>query len=185
MLRKLSAIFLLLVLILPMSSTQMAFRYRQYKIRKEMRRMIRQGLPDEKLIPLHIPFAWLQGENPEFEVIHSKEFRYQGRMYDIVRAETEAEGMLYFCVEDHEENAAYAQLNTAVQKRMSGDPIHQKGQERLQHFFKTLCTHTHTISLSRWDVDRRIDQLESSHALTIGYPFSHIQPPENPYLILS
>lgn len=163
----------------------MAFRYRQYKIRKEMRRMIRQGLPDEKLIPLHIPFAWLQGENPEFEVIHSKEFRYQGRMYDIVRAETEAEGMLYFCVEDYEENAAYAQLNTAVQKRMSGDPIHQKGQERLQHFFKTLCTHTHTISLSLWDADKSYDSGDGCHAVSNGYPTDDIQPPENPYLFLS
>jgi hypothetical protein len=178
MLRKLSAIFLLLVLILPMSSTQMAFRYRQYKIRKEMRRMIRQGLPDEKLIPLHIPFAWLQGENPEFEVIHSKEFRYQGRMYDIVRAETEAEGMLYFCVEDYEENAAYAQLNTAVQKRMSGDPVHQKGQERLLHFFKTLCAAESSDAFRVFYFKQAEFPKLSTPRLMPGYTAESLRPPE-------
>jgi hypothetical protein len=178
MLRKLSAIILLFVLILPMSSTQMAFRYRQYKIRKEMRRMIRQGLPDEKLIPLFIPFAWLQGENPEFEVIHSKEFRYQNRMYDIVRAEPNAQGILYYCVEDHDENAAYAQLNIAVQKRMSGDPIHRKGQERLYHFFKTLCVFANAEPFCiTGSTQTEYPTLAAVRVLT-GYGSDILQPPE-------
>jgi len=178
MLRKLYAIILILVLILPMSVTHMAFRYRQHNIRKEVRRMIRQGLPDEQLIPMRIPLTWLQGKNPEFVSIHSKEFRYQGRMYDIVRAETLTDTMLYYCVEDHAENAAYAQLNVAVHKRLSRDPVHQEGQNRLQHFFKTICLLTHHYPFTYIGLTQAKYPIPSSPPATEGYAAETLHPPE-------
>lgn len=76
------------------------FKIEQNKIRKEMKSFIRSRLSDEELDLIIITNA----NRREFQSIHSKEFRYKGSLYDIVREMKTKDTTFYWAVKDDKEN---------------------------------------------------------------------------------
>ena len=144
-------ILLIFTLTLPFSSTYIYFKQRQYVIKKSVKRQIKRGVSEKDLVLLKIPL-WLENtENEQFERIHSKEFRYKGEMYDIVRSENHGRETWYYCIWDKEETALFAQLNELFEKAWGNDRSQQQTNERLNQFLHSIfdnhedfCFSTHT-----------------------------------------
>lgn len=94
------------------------FKYRQSVIRKEIKKEIKNGVAENDLTTLTVS----QLLNGKLEWIKpGKEFRLNGTMYDIVRAEIENGNYVYKCINDTQETELFAELDSMIEKRMNGD----------------------------------------------------------------
>lgn len=95
----------------------MLFRVQQYQIRRDIKRQIMRGIPDEALCALSLSEA----NASEFFWLEDDEFFYRGSMYDVVRkvalSETEA---VYYCINDVLEEKLFAHLDLLVKRHKSG-----------------------------------------------------------------
>ncbi len=74
---------------------------------------------------------------------HSKEFEYDGQMYDIVSKEVKGDSIFYRVWWDHEETKLNKQLVKLVTSAMDQDEENQRNQKNLHHYFWSLfCTKT-------------------------------------------
>ena len=69
---------------------------------------------------------------------HSKEFEYQGQMYDIVEKEIKGDTTYYWCWWDHEETKLNRRLDEFVDKVLENNPQNRDRQEELAEFYKKL-----------------------------------------------
>ncbi len=70
---------------------------------------------------------------------HSKEFEYQGEMYDIVYTDTVGNDSLqYWLFWDHEETKLNRQLASLVANALGTDPVNQKKNAQFNHFAKDI-----------------------------------------------
>lgn len=146
--KRILPILLIFTLALPYSSTYLYFKQRQYVIRKSIKRQIKKGVSEKDLVLLKIP-KWIENsENEEFKRIHSKEFRYKGEMYDIVRSQDYGNETWYWCVWDKEETALFAQLDELFDKAWNKDPAQQQTQERLMQFFHSIFDNHEKIQVA-------------------------------------
>lgn len=91
------------------------FKTTQYLIRKEIKYQIKQNIPDDKLTLIVIT------EHNKNELLwkHSKEFRYHGIMYDIVRKSDTEKATYYYCIADFKETTLFASLDNFVKNSMA------------------------------------------------------------------
>jgi hypothetical protein len=148
--------FLLLVLSLPLVGTYVVFKHYQYKIRKEVKRKIKKGVDEKDLILLKIPKKLEETSNHEFTRIHSKEFRFKGEMYDIVRQIEYADTTYYWCIWDREETALFAQLDENFNKIWNSNPVKQNTSELALNFLKSFYyQEDNTLIQTRfWEIEK-------------------------------
>lgn len=134
--QKLISILLLLMFFQP-AGYLLIFKIQQYQIRKEMKHRIKNGVPEEELTLLKIPQALEEGFNPVFQRIHEREFRYEGKMYDIVRREIYGDTTWYFCVSDEKETVLFANLDELVNREANQNPRRKQQSEDIQRLLNT------------------------------------------------
>lgn len=111
-----------------MHSVQVAY------VRHEMKQRIKAGVPEEDLVVLKITKQ--EEQNPDiFERIHSREFRYRGEMYDIMRVKKSADTTWYTCIHDVKESKLFENLENIVAWHLSHDKQEKKRQEIMLGFF--------------------------------------------------
>ena len=100
-----------------------------------MKMMIKAGVPEDELT-----FIYHTEDNAhEFKWFHSREFSYQGMMYDIVNEEESAPGVrLLHCVTDHQETALFVHLNRMVKQSEKNHPAAKKANVLLSMFISGL-----------------------------------------------
>ena len=86
--RKIGYILLLILLFLQTTGYMLLFKTQQSLIRQEIKHRIKAGVPEAELVLIDLPSKQYGKSNANIQWIHSHEFRYQGRMYDIVRKES-------------------------------------------------------------------------------------------------
>ncbi len=89
------------------------FKVQQYQIRREIIHNIESGIPESQLSCITV-----NKENKN-KIIwkHSKEFHYQGEMYDVVKAEKlDDETTVYYCINDSQETHLFAKLDKHLKK---------------------------------------------------------------------
>lgn len=69
---------------------------------------------------------------------HSKEFEYNGEMYDIVETSIVGDTTYYWVWWDKEETKLNRQLDELVSFALGNNPKNQENQKRLHKFFKSL-----------------------------------------------
>ncbi len=89
---------------------------------------------------------------------HSKEFEYQGEMYDIVRVEDQGDSISYWCWWDHEETRLNKQLKLLLARAYNQDPIQNEGQFQIFLFFKSL----HHQEIEIWNPTEHFTYIEHS-----------------------
>jgi hypothetical protein len=159
---------LLLILLLPAAGSQLYFGFRFHQIKKEIKRQLKQGVPDDELELLKIPRSFETGADPRFERIHAREFRYLGRMYDIVRQETRGDTTWYWCIHDFRESALFAQLDGLARQASDGDRPSRESRERLLRFFQSLY-----LAELPGDESSPADAAVASSAATIRFALSN------------
>jgi hypothetical protein len=128
------SIFLLIVLIFPVSGTLTWMYFNKLQIKKSVKRAIIHGVPEHQLSLVSIS----DSNKHLLRWEHSKEFEYLGEMYDIVRRENCGDTTHYWCWWDKEETA----LNQYIAQLSSG--FIEKSADRKQKlgylfdFFKSI-----------------------------------------------
>ena len=80
---------------------------------------------------------------------HSREFEYNGEMYDIVAREEKGDTSFFWCWWDHEETKLNKQLKELVSYQFGKNPGKQENQKRFFNFFKTIIF---TASLEKIEI---------------------------------
>ena len=117
---------LLLLMLFRTAGHLFVFEAQQYKIRQEIKRQIKAGVPKEELVLLKIAEF-----DPAFQSLHAREFRYLGQMYDVVRQEAHGDTTWYYCLSDEQETQLFANLDKSVKRDMSQNPERQQQLGRL------------------------------------------------------
>jgi hypothetical protein len=110
----------------------LAFSLLQNQIRRDVRKRIKAGVSESDLVHLAIPKSLEQSPNTRFQRIHSREFRFDGRMYDIVRQEVRGDTTYYACIYDHAETALFADLHLMMQDEMQSNPERRQQQREIR-----------------------------------------------------
>lgn len=126
---------MLLALGLNTSAYYFYMKLRQAKVRKEMKMMIKAGVPEGELTLIY----HTKDNAHDFKWVHSREFSYQGMMYDVVREESNEPGVrLLHCVTDHQETALFVHLNRMVKQSEKNHPAARKANILLSMFLSGL-----------------------------------------------
>ncbi len=134
-------IILLLLLGFQSAGFLLIFKVQQLLIRREMKAQIKAGIPDDQLVLLRFPKTGEADFSRPHWLIGEKEFRYQGKMYDVVRRLESGDTTFYYCIPDEKESRLFANLDEQVRNSMNQDPQRKKQNESLQRSFSQyLCT---------------------------------------------
>ena len=131
-------ILLLLVLMLPIVSICFYFKIRQYSIHQTIKTQIEKGVSESDLVLLKIAKEWEGKTSKPFKRINSKEFRYKGEMYDIIRQKTQGDTTFYWCIWDKGETALLGVLDELVEKSLRNNPEQKKGSDNLNKYLSSL-----------------------------------------------
>ncbi len=107
------------------------FELFQVHSRADIASKIIRGIPSHKQVILGFDRQELIGSVTGFRWIDENEFRYQGRMYDIISKEERGDSVYLYCIEDSAESDLYAVLDKIIEND-SEDPDEQKA---LNNFF--------------------------------------------------
>lgn len=69
---------------------------------------------------------------------HSKEFEFEGEMYDVVEFEETADSVKYWCWWDHEETLLNKNLAEVVDSLLGNHPDKNEKEEKLITFYQSL-----------------------------------------------
>lgn len=94
-----------------------------------------EGLSSDQLVLIKLSQA---DSKTQLDWKHSKEFEYQGQMYDVVRSEVKNDCIYYWCWWDHKETSLNKTLNALSTKAAEKDPLQQENRYLLKQFFKML-----------------------------------------------
>lgn len=114
--KKAGAVFFLIIIGLTIVGFFPLFKFLQFRIRQEMKMTIRQGLPEEKLFIL----SFSEGAKLDW-TRKGHEFRYNNQMFDVVKQKTIKGRIIYWCINDEEEEQLLTGLDNLVKKQMDDE----------------------------------------------------------------
>jgi hypothetical protein len=103
--KKVLAGLILIVFMFNMMGYYFVFSYNQYLVRREMKSRIKAGYFAESSVVLKIINP---ASNPDFIRIDKGEFRYKGKLYDIISEKTTGNVTVFLCINDKNEEALLA-----------------------------------------------------------------------------
>jgi len=133
--KKYIGIFLLLSLLLPFSGTFLWLQYQKISIQKETKRDMLSHINKKDLVLLSFT---PEEAKKKLKWEHSKEFEYQGQMYDIVSVEVDDGKIKYWCWADNKETHLNKKLKALVAQKLGNDPTRKNKNQALFYFLKTL-----------------------------------------------
>ena len=105
------------------------FEWEKFKIRKEIKQVIKKSVPEENLV--HLDFTFKEYKNIKW--MESNEFNLNGRMYDVVSRKKTKTGYQLMCINDIQETFLFAKLDDSTANNLvSHSP--------LKHWIKVLKT---------------------------------------------
>lgn len=138
--RSVVATVLLHFVLLQAAGYLIVFEIQKYEIRQEIKHQIKAGVPDTELVLLKI----VEGKfHPTFQRVEEHEFRYDGKMYDVVRQESHGDTTWYYCLADEKETQLFANLEELVKHGMSQNSERQQRIIRLLNLFGQLFFSPH------------------------------------------
>jgi len=118
--RKGGPFILFVLLVIQLIGFTAYFEVSHYLIRKEVKTLIKQGVPEEK----RIIFTFSSSEIKSVQWVKKNEFRLGNRMYDVIQSRKLNDGTTEFqCISDKQEDVLFANLSLTVGRNM-GDEHH-------------------------------------------------------------
>ncbi len=115
MLRQLISTMLLILIFISAASYYPIFKAEQWFIRKEIKKRIKNKVPDTQLH--HIEFKTDQLDKIDWTRLN-REFRKDGEMFDIVKSDTFPDRIVFYCVNDTEEKILFNRLENLVSEEI-------------------------------------------------------------------
>lgn len=117
LMKKAGVILLLFVITFQMVGVFLLFKAKQMEVRQDMKMKIKSGVPDAELTILR--FSRDQADGLKWMEDH--EFRYEGRMYDVVKTTVDGEIVIYHCIHDEQESKLFSHLDNMVANELAKD----------------------------------------------------------------
>jgi hypothetical protein len=108
--------------------------YQKVMVRKEVKWKMIDGLDRDELSLIAIS----KDQKGQLEWEHSKEFEYQGEMYDVVYKKETGDSLFYWCWWDHKETQLNRQLASLTRILLDSDTKRKESSSRITFFFKSL-----------------------------------------------
>jgi len=113
--KRIIALVVLVFLLINAMGYYFLFELKKHLIRKEMQELVASGRMTENYTVLTIND---HERNPEFKRADKKEFRYQGRLYDIIREVRKGNTVVYYCYRDKKEEILFSNLRKTRQVKL-------------------------------------------------------------------
>lgn len=114
--RKAAIIFFIIMLSGSSVLSVVAFKYGQKQIKREIKKMIFSGIDPARLECIALPEKDLDRPDGIFQFVDKNEFKYYGRMYDIVRRETRGDTVYFYSIRDEKEEKLIADFIREMKK---------------------------------------------------------------------
>jgi hypothetical protein len=169
---KFVSILFLLCFIAPVVTAVLVFHAERKSIRREVKWKMIAGLDDSELVLLRFH---KDATKTDLRWKHSREFEYQGQMYDIVKTQESGDSIFYYCWWDYEETQLNRKLSSLVTMAWGSNPGHNHTRLRLLSFYVSLYFNT---SLSQFTFLASVPLLRHEEKLIFPTPSIHpINPP--------
>lgn len=120
----------------------------QYRVRTEVKELLKHSVPDSALITLAFPTHSLRSSDV-LQWLDDHEFRYGKNLYDVVRSFTRGDTTYFVCLNDTQEELLLEHLDDHVQRQMGTSGL----ADRLDAFkdvFKNSLTETSLLLPQLW-----------------------------------
>ena len=138
------SILLILSLAVPFGGSFILLQFQKQLIKKEIKNRIISGIDRNDLVILK--FTKTESES-KLKWKESKEFEYNGEMYDVVESEFSGDTITYWCWWDREETRLNRQLNDLADRAAEQNTWNEENLRRITTFLQSL------YSPSRFDFD--------------------------------
>jgi len=135
MTRSFAGMLFLFCFITPLVGTYVILKLHKKQVRKEVKWKMIAGLDKDELVLLKFTEKETQ-TNLQWK--HSKEFEYNGQMYDVVESLIQGDSIFYWCWWDHKETKLNKQLNNLVVIALGINKQQKHHREQLTTFYKSL-----------------------------------------------
>ena len=132
--RQLFGVILSVSLVIPLPGIWSWLHFEKQEVRDKARDRIEAGSDKESYVVLG--FAQKETKT-RLRWHHSREFEFNGQMYDIVETHERGDSVFYFCYTDHKETALNKQLKDLFRKKHT-DPSSRRAQQQISDFLKSL-----------------------------------------------
>jgi len=129
-------VIFLIVFFLPVSATYFLFKIRQTGIRHSIEKIIDEGVAENEIKILKIPLSVEQ--HGDFERTEENEFRYEGKMYDILRFEKHGNSSWYWCMWDKDETVLEDKMKVVERRAASAFAYNENTEEMICFFLNSL-----------------------------------------------
>jgi hypothetical protein len=133
--RYITSTILLVLLSLPFVGTYSYLQHEKTKVRKQVKRHLMHHVDKSALVKLVFT---VHESNTQLDWKHSREFQYNGEMYDIVDREVRGDSIHFWCWWDHEETALSKKLVALLGGMQKENPAQKNGQQVFLNFTKQL-----------------------------------------------
>jgi hypothetical protein len=137
MLKKLSGIVLIFALAFNLCGPFIFFQSIRYSIRREVKKQIKEGIPDNQLILFTFEKDGTGKGAGDLIWYEDDEFSYHGDMYDVVRSREFGNQIFYYCLKDTDESQAFVNLDKLTDLRTKQD---KNCQSKTQLMLRLLIT---------------------------------------------
>jgi hypothetical protein len=128
-LRKEISLILVLLILLHGIFHVLVFKVLEMKYKREIRLMIKQSVPEEKLIRFVFKKDITENRIPGFRWMKQNEFMLNGEMYDIVWSQITGDSVHYKCIHDVKESGLFANIGKHLDNYLRDNP--EKNKELL------------------------------------------------------
>jgi hypothetical protein len=128
------------------------FKVFEAKYKKEIRLMIKQGYPEDKLVKFVFHKDIETTPIPHFKWIKPIEFRYKGEMYDIVKTERHGDSIFYTCIHDVKESNLFANLHEHIGDFLNKKPEKNNDLLALSNSLSKLYNFPQVISIKNYSL---------------------------------
>jgi hypothetical protein len=153
----------------------LVFCIQQYCMREEMMEKIIKNLPDKNLTVIQITnenrrkLKWVE---------KNKEFKFNGKLYDLARVITQGDTSLLYCVNDRQEEQLIANLEEHIQKDNDSQiPKNKRISNIQERLIKDYFSFEYILELDR--TAREFIFKSTSENLVLMYPEIKTPPPKN------
>lgn len=160
-------------MILPIVLILSFFYYQKHTIKQNIKHQLVSGLSESELVNLTFSLTDAQ---TKLNWEHSKEFEFNGEMYDVVKQENHGDSISYFCILDNEETALNQEINKLVSLFLNQNNQENESKNKLKEFYKNLYLSQCNALLIKSDlIKQKIDFLFCTFPLVHKSP--NLRPP--------
>ena len=131
--RKFAGISLLICIVAPVLALYVWTQQQKHEVRREVKWRMAANLDKDEMVLLK--FTDEDGDS-QLRWKHSKEFEFEGSMFDIVQKEQHGDTTYYWCWWDKEETQLNQRLDELAALAFGKDPKQKENKEKVNSFYK-------------------------------------------------